>query len=86
MRKIALVIQGGTLRTIFTAGVLDGFMSLRFFPFQYMVGVSGGAMCLAYYVSRQRKCAYDIFQHIYAFHKINFQETVSRNCALLGHL
>ena len=64
MRKIALVIQGGTLRTIFTAGVLDGFMSLRFFPFQYMVGVSGGAMCLAYYVSRQRKCAYDIFQHI----------------------
>ena len=78
MRKIALVIQGGTLRTIFTAGVLDGFMSLRFFPFQYMVGVSGGAMCLAYYVSRQRKCAYDIFQHIFDDEKfINWKNMFS---------
>ena len=52
-------------------------MSLRFFPFQYMVGVSG-AMCLAYYVSRQRKCAYDIFQHIYDDEKfINWKNMFS---------
>ncbi len=75
---MALVIQGGTLRTIFTAGVLDGFMSLRFFPFQYMIGVSGGAMCLSYYVSRQRKCVYDIFQHIYNDEKfINWKNLFS---------
>ena len=65
MRKMALVIQGGTLRSIFTAGVLDGFMSLRFFPFHYMAGVSGGAMCLSYYITRQRKCAYDILLNIF---------------------
>ena len=62
---MALVIQGGTLRSIFTAGVLDGFISLRFFQFHYMAGVSVGAMCLSYYITRQRKCAYNILINIF---------------------
>ena len=55
---MALVIQGGTLRSINLQLVYwMVFMSLRFFPFHHMAGVSGGAMCLTYYITRQRKCA-----------------------------
>ena len=63
-KKVALVIQGGTLRSIFTAGVLDAFVAMNFFPFKYIVGVSGGALCMIYYLSKQYKCNYNILKQL----------------------
>jgi predicted patatin/cPLA2 family phospholipase len=58
--KSALVIQGGSLRSIFTSGVLDAFMANRFDPFDIYIGVSGGAMCLSFYLTKQYKTTHDI--------------------------
>ena len=63
-KKYGLVVQGGTLRSIFTSGVLDAFISSGFNPFKYMVGVSGGAMCMSYYISKQYKTTYNIMQEL----------------------
>ena len=58
--KVGLVIQGGSLRSIFTYGVLDAFIATKFYPFKYIIGVSGGAMCMAYYLSKQYGHTYNI--------------------------
>ncbi|MGI6108321.1 MAG: patatin-like phospholipase family protein [Eubacteriaceae bacterium] len=49
----ALVLEGGGLRGIWSAGVLDRFMDLGL-TFPYIIGVSMGAITGASYVSRQR--------------------------------
>lgn len=58
MKKIpeyeALVLEGGSLRCAFTAGVLDGFASLGYRPFQYYYGVSAGCMAMISFLSGQR--------------------------------
>lgn len=58
--KKALVIQGGALRSVFTAGVLDAFLVSKYNPFDLYIAVSSGAMCLAYYLSEQYKEVHDI--------------------------
>lgn len=63
-KKYGLVIQGGTLRSIFTSGVLDAFISAGFNPFKYVVGVSGGAMCMSYYLAQQYKITYKIMHEL----------------------
>lgn len=57
--KRTLVIQGGGFRTAFTAGVLDAFQSAKHNPFDSYVAVSGGAIALSYYLSRQPKAYYN---------------------------
>lgn len=52
IEKIALVIEGGGFKSVFSAGVLDAFLINKFNPFDIYIGVSSGAMCLSYYVSR----------------------------------
>ena len=58
MKKIpeyeALVLEGGSLRCAFTAGVLDGFASLGYRPFKYYYGVSAGSMAMISFLSGQR--------------------------------
>ena len=49
---IGLVLEGGALRGIFTAGVLDYFMA-RGLKFSYVVGVSAGACNLLGYAANQ---------------------------------
>ena len=49
--KIALVIEGGGFKSVFSAGVLDAFLINKFQPFDIYIGVSSGAMCLSYYVA-----------------------------------
>lgn len=39
----ALIVEGGAMRGIFAAGVLDAFMEQQFSPFNMLVGVSAGA-------------------------------------------
>ncbi len=51
--RIALVAEGGGMRGIFTAGVLDAFLRERFNPFDMLIGVSAGAVSLASYLSGQ---------------------------------
>ena len=49
----ALVLEGGGMRCIFTAGVLDAFMD-NSVTFPYAIGASGGASTALSYYSQQR--------------------------------
>ncbi len=48
----SLILEGGSFRAIFTAGVLDGFMENNIY-FPYVIGVSGGISNAASYISKQ---------------------------------
>lgn len=52
MTDTGLVLEGGGMRALYTAGVLEYFMS-RDLYFTYVIGVSSGACMGASYVSRQ---------------------------------
>ncbi|OIQ24753.1 patatin family protein [uncultured Vibrio sp.] len=52
--KHALVAQGGGQRSIFTAGVLDAFLTAQFDPFEEFYGTSAGALNLCAYLCRQK--------------------------------
>ncbi len=54
MSKInaALVLEGGALRSVYSAGVLDSFLENKI-EFPYIVGVSAGALNAGNYVSKQ---------------------------------
>ena len=49
----ALVVEGGAMRGIFAAGVLDAFMQAGFQPFDFAIGVSAGATNLTAYATGQ---------------------------------
>lgn len=51
----ALVLEGGSLRCAFTAGILDVFVAFDYRPFRRLIGVSSGAMALSYYAANQAK-------------------------------
>ena len=53
MKKIALVLEGGGLRGIFTAGVIDCFLDEKI-DFEYVVGVSAGTCNTFAYVGKSR--------------------------------
>ena len=48
--KRALVVEGGAMRGIFAAGVLDSFQQHQYYPFDLVVGVSAGATNAAGYL------------------------------------
>lgn len=52
MTEGALVLEGGSLRGVFTAGVLDIFME-QGIEMSYVNGVSAGSMCGMSYISKQ---------------------------------
>jgi predicted patatin/cPLA2 family phospholipase len=51
----ALVLEGGSLKCSFTAGILDVLLDADFPEFKYYYGVSSGSMAMSYYISKQRK-------------------------------
>ena len=53
--QIALIVEGGGFKSGFTAGILDSFIMNGYDPFQLYLGISGGAMNITSYVSRQYK-------------------------------
>lgn len=61
--RVALVVEGGAMRGIFAAGVLDVFMEERFRPFDLALGVSVGASNVLSYLAgqhgRARRCFLD---------------------------
>tara|TARA_B100000959_G_C14825541_1_gene559647 strand:- start:64 stop:918 length:855 start_codon:yes stop_codon:yes gene_type:complete len=58
--RIALVIEGGGFKSVFSAGVLDVFLVNRFNPFDIYIGVSSGAMSLSYYITSQYKSYFSL--------------------------
>tara|TARA_B100001250_G_C19779064_1_gene780974 strand:- start:823 stop:1689 length:867 start_codon:yes stop_codon:yes gene_type:complete len=62
--KIALVIEGGGFKSVFSAGVLDAFLVNNFNPFHIYIGVSSGAMSLSYYLSNQYKAYFNLSNQV----------------------
>lgn len=60
LKDCGLVLEGGSVRGVFTAGVLDYLMEQDFYS-RYVVGVSAGACNAADYVSRQIRRTRDCF-------------------------
>lgn len=56
--KTALIVEGGGMRGIFAAGVLDVFMEQGHDPFDFYIGVSSGALNLNSLLSNQHKRNY----------------------------
>ncbi|WP_346836811.1 patatin family protein [Microbulbifer sp. SAOS-129_SWC] len=50
----ALVIEGGAMRGIFAAGVLDAFIDAEYLPFDFAIGVSAGSTNLIGYLAGDR--------------------------------
>ncbi|WP_421919766.1 patatin-like phospholipase family protein [Marinifilum sp.] len=59
--KTALVVEGGAMRGIFAAGVLDSFMQKAFLPFDMLIGVSAGSINAAAYLANQKGRNYKVF-------------------------
>jgi len=59
-KQHALVVEGGAMRGIFAAGVLDGFLSVNYQPFSQCYGVSAGATNIAAYLCKQLKRNYKV--------------------------
>ena len=57
MVQAGLVLEGGGMKGIYTAGVLDFFMEKDLY-FQNVYGVSAGACHLCSYISRQSHFSY----------------------------
>ncbi|MCL2026591.1 MAG: patatin family protein [Leptospirales bacterium] len=57
-RKV-LVIEGGGMRGIFLAGVLQAFTDRAYFPFKLIIGTSAGALVGCAYAARQIHIARD---------------------------
>tara|TARA_Y100000590_G_scaffold468425_1_gene651158 strand:+ start:4908 stop:5774 length:867 start_codon:yes stop_codon:yes gene_type:complete len=54
-KQIVIIVEGGGFKSAFTAGILDAFIVNRFDPFNLYIGISGGAMNLSSYISKQYK-------------------------------
>ncbi|MFH1135772.1 MAG: patatin family protein [Pseudomonadota bacterium] len=51
--KKALIVEGGGMRGVFSAGVLDAFLEENFHDFDFFIGVSAGSANLAGYLAGQ---------------------------------
>ncbi|MCW8329909.1 patatin family protein [Photobacterium sp. SDRW27] len=58
--KSALVVEGGAMRGIFAAGVLDSFIDSGYRPFDFCIGVSAGSTNLAAWLANQRGRSYKV--------------------------
>ena len=57
-QRVSLVLQGGGQRGIFTAGVIDAFLTHQFDPFEHYYGTSAGALNMSAYVCQQYQYGY----------------------------
>lgn len=60
MKKIGLILEGGGMRGMFTAGVIDFFLDKEL-EFEEVIGVSAGACHACSYISKQKYRARDVF-------------------------
>lgn len=59
--KLALVVEGGAMRGIYSTGVLDALLDNGFMPFDLCIGVSAGSTNLAAYLAHMPKRNYHIY-------------------------
>lgn len=59
-RQTALVVEGGAMRGIFAAGVLDAFLAKGRTAFDHCIGVSAGAVNLAAFLAGQQGRNYNV--------------------------
>ncbi|MDR9828996.1 patatin family protein [Vibrio sp. FNV 38] len=64
MDKKALVVEGGAMRGIFAAGVLDSFILHEYQPFDFAIGVSAGASNLLGYLANQKQRSYQVITEL----------------------
>jgi len=57
----ALIVEGGGMRGVFAAGILDAFHEQKYDPFKLYIGVSAGACNLASHLAGQYKRNYRCF-------------------------
>lgn len=62
-KKAGLILEGGSLRGVFTAGALDYLLEQNF-CFPYVIGVSAGACNALSYVSKQKGRSFNCFAPI----------------------
>ncbi len=58
--KHALVVEGGAMRGIFSAGVLDTLLEHQTLPFDFCLGVSAGSTSLASFLANQAGRTYTV--------------------------
>ena len=61
MQNTAVIVEGGAMRGIFSAGVLDAFYQQQFNPFELCIGVSAGAINLAAWLAGMHKRSWKIY-------------------------
>ena len=83
-----LILEGGSLRCAFTAGVMDALLLLGPLKFERMIGVSAGAMVMASHLSGQYKHFYRISKELVEDGKfIRFSSAWSKEGVMnLAHL
>ncbi|MAK91089.1 MULTISPECIES: patatin-like phospholipase family protein [unclassified Thalassolituus] len=57
----ALIVEGGAMRGIFSAGILDAFIEQDYFDFDWFLGVSAGASNVAAYLGKQHGRNYRVY-------------------------
>jgi predicted patatin/cPLA2 family phospholipase len=62
----ALVVEGSAMRSVFSAGLLDGFLQVGFNPFNFYIGVSAGAYNLASFLNGTPTTSLKIFEQFAA--------------------
>lgn len=69
MSKHALVVEGGAMRGIFAAGVLDAFLAKHFKPFDFVIGVSAGSTNSVGYLCGQKGRSHRIITEFATSHE-----------------
>lgn len=64
MGTSALIVEGGAMRSVFSAGLLDGFLEKSFNPFDRYYGVSAGVSNLAAFLAEQKGRSLNIYTNI----------------------
>lgn len=59
INNTSLILEGGTFRTVFTAGILDSFLDHQIMM-PYIIGISAGAISACSYVSKQKERTFQV--------------------------
>ncbi len=64
MTSKALIVEGGAMRGIFAAGVLDAFLEQDYRPYDFVIGVSAGASNLLSYLANAPTRSYQVITEL----------------------
>jgi len=71
-----LIVEGGGFKTAFTSGVLDAFLSHDIDDFNGYLGISGGAVAVSYFLSKQYRYCFEAMELLAADqHFMKFKRT-----------